>query len=79
MSRSYSSSPPKRLHGVWWDSVSFYYETGVKFGCNRQGTGSGSFAMVYFGFNSVKSSGSAITLLVTYLCSYVVNDIQFTY
>jgi hypothetical protein len=23
MSRSYTSSPPKRLHGVWWDSFSF--------------------------------------------------------
>jgi hypothetical protein len=24
MSRSYTSCPPKRLHGVWWDSFSFY-------------------------------------------------------
>jgi hypothetical protein len=26
MSRSYISSPPKRLHGVWWDSFSFYFK-----------------------------------------------------
>jgi hypothetical protein len=23
MNRSYNSSPPKRLHGMWWDSFSF--------------------------------------------------------
>jgi hypothetical protein len=27
MSRSYTSSPPKRLHGVWWDSFSFRVST----------------------------------------------------
>jgi hypothetical protein len=31
MSRSYTSSPPKRLRGVWWDSFSFNIPWGLKF------------------------------------------------